>query len=330
MVHQGFDIIGDVHGCGSTLERLLQELGYIDTASTGHWPVYAHATRKAIFLGDIVDRGPRIRESLHIVKAMVDAGAAQCLLGNHEYNALAYTTPAPEGSGKTYVREHNKRHNWLIAETLNQFAGYPEEWRMFLDWFHTLPVFIEFDTFRAVHACWDGEFIAEFRCKYPENNVISRLFVEESAIKGSFPQRFLDRLTRGTDLTLPEGRHITGRDGLERKAFRTKFWADSPETFQDVAFQPDPLPADIGSLPLNTEQKRSLLSYSETEKPVFVGHYWLQGEPEPVKKNLACLDYSAVKYGRLACYRYDGETQLDKSKFVWINVTQDLRNTDTP
>ena len=66
---QGYDLIGDVHGCAQSLARLLAKLGYEQ-----HEDGYRHPERKVIFLGDIVDRGPRIREALHIVKAMVDAG----------------------------------------------------------------------------------------------------------------------------------------------------------------------------------------------------------------------------------------------------------------
>jgi len=325
----GYDIIGDVHGCAKSLEILLVKLGYENCAKQGLWPSYSHSSRKAIFLGDIVDRGPRIREALHIVKNMVDAGTAECILGNHEINALGYTTKAPESSDKTYVREHNTRHNRLIAETLNQFAGFPEEWRMFLTWFQSLPVYRDYNDFRAVHACWDSELITEFSQRYPGKHNIDSAFIEKSAFPHSFEHKFLDRLTRGTDLSLPEGRKMTGHDGVVRRAFRTKFWADEPETFRDVVFQPDPLPEDISSLPLNPEQKSSLLSYGDEQVPVFVGHYWLQGEPEPIKDNLACLDYSAVKYGRLACYRFDGEAKLHKSKFTWVDVTPDL-NTPMP
>jgi hypothetical protein len=53
--------------------------------------------RQALFLGDIVDRGPRIREALHIVHDMVEAGQAFCIMGNHEYNALGW---APGAAGQ--------------------------------------------------------------------------------------------------------------------------------------------------------------------------------------------------------------------------------------
>ena len=130
----------------------------------------------------------------------------------------------------------------------------------------------------------------------------------------------MDRLTRGTDLALPDGRSMQSKDGYKRRMFRTKFWAKDPQILGDVAFQPDPLPEDIANASLSGEDKDGLIYYGPKEKPVFVGHYWLQGKPKPLRDNVACLDYSAVKYGRLVAYRFDGESVLDKSKFTWVDV----------
>jgi protein phosphatase len=81
-----FDIIGDVHGCADELELLLGKLGY---ERAGDAPAFCHpAGRRVIFLGDIVDRGPRILDSYRIVRAMVDAGTALCLPGNHDVKLL--------------------------------------------------------------------------------------------------------------------------------------------------------------------------------------------------------------------------------------------------
>ena len=76
-----FDIIGDVHGCCDELEQLLQELGY-ERNDGGPW---THpAGRKAIFLGDLVDRGPRIVDTLKTVMSMSQAGSALSVPGNHD------------------------------------------------------------------------------------------------------------------------------------------------------------------------------------------------------------------------------------------------------
>jgi protein phosphatase len=83
--HGPFDLIGDLHGCCDELERLLGLLGYEKSAAG----VYAHsAGRKAVFLGDLVDRGPRILDAVKLVRAMVEAGSALCVPGNHDMKLM--------------------------------------------------------------------------------------------------------------------------------------------------------------------------------------------------------------------------------------------------
>ena len=74
---------------------------------------------------------------------------------------------------------------------------------------------------------------------------------------------------------------------------------------------------------LSAIEKQKLLSYPVTELPVFVGHYWMSGMPAPIQSNIACIDYSAVKYGKLVAYRMDDEQALDKSKFILVDVEKE-------
>jgi protein phosphatase len=88
-----FDIIGDVHGCFEELETLLTRLGYrigrTRTEDGGRkYSVDAPPGRKAVFLGDLIDRGPGITEVLALVMDMVQAGNALCVPGNHEVKLL--------------------------------------------------------------------------------------------------------------------------------------------------------------------------------------------------------------------------------------------------
>ncbi|HQU41209.1 MAG: polynucleotide kinase-phosphatase [Planctomycetia bacterium 21-64-5] len=92
--HGPFDIIGDVHGCATELEELLDRLGYVASANAEHdalWGdiVYRHPEgRKAVLLGDLVDRGPRILDTVRLVRNMLQAGSALCVPGNHDIKLL--------------------------------------------------------------------------------------------------------------------------------------------------------------------------------------------------------------------------------------------------
>ena len=92
------DLIGDIHGHADKLEELLLKLGY--KLSNG---AYSHPNRKVLFVGDYIDRGPKIRETLNIVKSMVESENAIALMGNHEYNALCFHFQETEGG---HLRKH--------------------------------------------------------------------------------------------------------------------------------------------------------------------------------------------------------------------------------
>ncbi|MBV1789575.1 metallophosphoesterase [Marinobacterium sp. D7] len=318
---QGVDLIGDVHGCAISLCLLLDRMGYrrIDG-------VYRHPVRKAVFIGDIVDRGPHIREALHIVRAMVEAGQAEIIMGNHEYNLLCYLTPGSGVDG--YLREHTPRHQRILQQTLDQFRGHQAELDDYLEWFMQLPLFLETDRFRAVHACWHQELIDRFKSEQGGNR-IDRAFLHRSAVPDSFEWEVMDRLLRGTHLRLPNDEVIVSKDGFKRRFFRTKFWADNPQHMGDVVFQPDPLPEHIARMPLTDSQREDLLYYGPEQKLLFMGHYWCEGMPVPLTDNIACLDYSAVKYGKLVAYRLDDEKALRKDKFVWVDVAREVGRLDT-
>ncbi len=117
--HGPFDVIGDVHGCRSELETLLGELGYVLTRDSSGRPTDAtHPLgRKAVFVGDLVDRGPDSPGVLRLVMGMVAAGHARCVPGNHESKLVR----ALEG------RQVKVSHG--LAETLSQLALEDAEFR---------------------------------------------------------------------------------------------------------------------------------------------------------------------------------------------------------
>ncbi|UTF60714.1 metallophosphoesterase [Gilvimarinus sp. DA14] len=303
------DIIGDIHGCALTLERLLIKLGYSKQQG-----VYRHRSRKVVFVGDIVDRGPRIREALALVRDMVEAGAAYLILGNHEVHAYCYCTAHPTAPGN-YLRPHTPRNTAIVAETLEQFANHSDDWRDHLQWISRLPLYLANEHMRVVHACWDAQIIEK-----RDSDWISTDQWRALADPGSDEARAIKRLTSGIDLPLPNQASMLSADGCQRTSFRARFWPPVPESYADLAFQPDPLPPDLGSLPLDPALNPRLVVYDSRQPPLFLGHYWLSGKPSPVAPNIACLDYGAVRFGRLVAYRHDGKPRLSPDNFVWVYV----------
>lgn len=118
-----FDIIGDVHGCFDELTELLETLGYArsEVETQAHaldGPVYIHPEgRKVVFLGDIVDRGPRILDCLRLVHSMVQSGHALCVPGNHEIKLMRKL------GGKNVQITHG------LAETLSELDSIPDDTR---------------------------------------------------------------------------------------------------------------------------------------------------------------------------------------------------------
>ena len=211
------DLIGDIHGHATELEALLTKLGY--TKING---VFTHPTRKVLFVGDYIDRGPKIRETLEIVKAMTDHGEATALMGNHEYNALCFHFQESEGG---HLRKHLIKNIVQHYETLKQFQNRQKEYDDYLDWFLTLPLFYETETFRAVHACWDQSNIDYLRNIMPDGKLTDTL-VYESAKKGSKLNVAVDETLKGKEITMPAGLTFTDKDGTTRTEIRIKWWED--------------------------------------------------------------------------------------------------------
>ncbi len=118
--HGPFDIIGDVHGCFDELRDLLTELGYEISGTNGersavNYRVQCPDGRRAIFLGDLVDRGPKTPEVLRLVMSMVDSGAALCVPGNHDMKL------------KRKLNGRDVRITHGLAESLEQLESEPPE-----------------------------------------------------------------------------------------------------------------------------------------------------------------------------------------------------------
>ena len=306
-----YDLIGDIHGHADELVQLLVALGY--QRSNG---VYRHPERKVIFLGDFVDRGPKIREVLEIVRPMIEEEKALAVMGNHELNTLAYHTQDPEVPGE-YLRRHSQKNEIQRRKTGEQLK--PDELVSYLEWFRTLPMWLDLDGLRVVHACWDENAIKTITQALDGKRVIANAFLKSACKKGNALFSPVEVVLKGKEAALPEGIVIKDGSGFVHTDMRTR-WYLPPQghTYRTYALQSDEIACD---LPLEQAVIEAAAPYPTTAKPVFVGHYWLPAQqPELLADNVACLDFSVANGGFLCAYRWDGEQKLSNEHFVWIGA----------
>lgn len=305
-----YDFIGDIHGHADALRELLEKMDYQQKEG-----VYQHPQRKAFFVGDYIDRGPQIPETLALVKGMVDAGAAIALMGNHEYNALCFHHLHPKGG---HLRKHLIKNVIQHYETLRQFQNRQEEYEAYLEWFFSLPMFFETDSFRAVHACWSHQEIAKLKQICGSNRLNKESLLELELHKNTNPLAYdsIEITLKGKEMKLPEGQSFFDKDGTKRTEIRIKWWENPLEMSLDSISVLDNL--NLSTVRMDEDTLQDTSYYSKEEKPVFFGHYWLKGKPTLFKQNVCCLDYSVAKKGLLVAYRFDGEQVLNSDKFIYV------------
>jgi hypothetical protein len=310
---------------------LLQKLGYVESNGAYRYP---GNERTVVFLGDYVDRGPKARETLQVVRAMRDAGTAIAMLGNHEFNMLSFWQKNGAGGGHflkkmkdCYLREHSFNKMAIHSRTIADFVGHKQEFLDALEFVKTLPLYLETDSFRAQHACFDASAIETLKregiaCLADGNfdELIARANDEDCEYEDSLFKP-VSTLLKGPEMPLPEGEHYNDAEGVRRVRTRIAWWVNPAKaSFGELSFQPG-VSMDIKADVLPAVRMRQY--YGENERPVFFGHYWLVGPPKLIRDNVCCLDFSVAGYrgnGRLVAYRFDGEQKLDERKFVWVDA----------
>lgn len=304
----GFDIIGDIHGHSDKLIALLRRLGY--EHRLGAW---RHPDHSAIFVGDFIDRGPGQLATIRIVREMLDAGTAQAVMGNHEFNAIAWYTPDPETDGEHLRRRGSKnrrQHEAFLAETENDPVLHTE----LVTWFLTLPLWLDLPGLRVVHACWHPGYMAEIRPHLKPGRRLDPALVVAASRTGSMEFRTIEGLTKGLEIALPAGHEFHDKDTHRRDKVRVKWWDAQATTYRKAALLD---PARRQALPDTPIPESALLGYT-SDTPVFFGHYWWSGIPRPLSPHVACVDYSAGKGGPLVAYRWEGESTLEERSFVAV------------
>jgi diadenosine tetraphosphatase ApaH/serine/threonine PP2A family protein phosphatase len=301
----GYDIVGDIHGHYDHLEAMLRKLGY--EQREGAW---RHPAQHMIFVGDLIDRGPKQVEVLDTIRRMVEAGSARCILGNHEFNAVCWATPDPDRPG-AFLRPHGKPGNRKQhQEFLRQVGEGSSLHAEIVAWFRTLPLWLDLGDIRVVHACWHAPSMRVLASSLrADKSLPDELYVEASR-KGSAAYEAVETLCKGIEVPLPDGITFHDKDGKRRDTARIRWWADDLSTYRKAAIGPPDVTDAIPDIPFP-----EALRPRPYEGPlVFFGHYWLFGEPVVLADNLACLDYSVATNGPLVAYRWEGEKDLSNTK----------------
>jgi hypothetical protein len=316
-----YELIGDVHGHADMLEALLRKLGY-SPEGRGYRPPHG---RRLVFLGDLIDRGPGQLRVLEIARSMVEEGTALCVMGNHEFNAIAYVTPDPSNPDDCYrvnrgdsakAASNRRQHAAFLAQVAE---GTPAH-KAWVDWFRSLPVWLDLGGLRAVHGCWDDEAIealsgAGWR---PGITLDDEILHRVSHAPEEVPTRALlarKLLTCGLEISLPEDVRIT-KDGHSFDTLRIANWRHWASTLDEVALVPGGNPEVLRHL----EWPTWLRMTEVTGSPVFLGHHWFTGHPVIESPKIAVLDWSAAGGGKLVAYRWDGEDALSNDKLAWVEA----------
>ena len=272
-----------------------------------------------MFLGDLIDRGPGQLDTLQMVRSMVETGSAQIVLGNHEFNAVAYATHDPERGDfcRPHTAKHTRQHEAFLADVA---FGSPSH-RSIIDWFTTIPLWLDLGGLRVVHACWSTDHIEHLEAQTGPGNTLTEQLVIDATTASTPAHDAVEAVLKGPEVHLDGVRYLD-KDGHPRDHARLRWWDSEATTLRNGVLMEDATQlhdADgrpIAELPDRPLTDDELQPYTEPD-PVLFGHYWWRKEnAEPLNPRATCLDFSVANGGVLRAYRWDGEDELDEHKFV--------------
>ncbi|ABM04417.1 metallophosphoesterase [Psychromonas ingrahamii 37] len=245
--------IGDIHAQYKKLLRLLDLLSFdLDNLESNV------GNTQLVFMGNLIDNAPGLEGDplglLQLVESLVAQNHACCLLGENEFNAIGWATQLRQGEWAITHSASNFMQHQRFLEMLGEGSDQHLYW---INWFKKRPLFIDFESVSAIHACWDD----------PALNAIEPYLNNDNSLKEEHWGNAFDpnhelfalcaTLLKGAEYP-PKGESLVDITGI------------IPEWWRAY------------------EQQGHV-------KPVVVGHYSLSGLPEVQSKNVICVDYNAAK-----------------------------------
>ena len=305
-----YDIIPDVHGQYDKLLRLLLKLGWHE--KRGYW-THCDKKRRIIFLGDFIDRGKQNRKVIALIRRLRELNLAYVILGNHELNAIYFHSENPTTG--LPVRKHSPENILQHQSFLSEFPFQASETEEIINWFCSLPLFLDFGLFRAVHACWTDSAVTTLR-NINQIGVFSRNFYITNNLKKNQAYLAVELLTKGPEARLPENSFFTDKTGIQRNNSRLAWWRHEAKSWRELSVS---VPNKNSIPDLIFQDWNDIELYPKNAAPVFFGHYWMGYPPKVESTNALCLDCSAGTTGPLVSYYFDPLTP----NFDLGNVTAD-------
>lgn len=296
------DFIGDIHGHYDHLIRLLLKLGYKNQNGE-----YIHKERIPVFLGDYINRGPDSLAVVDLISKMQLSGNAYALMGNHEFNFLAYHFKDKAGN---FFRPNTETYYGYIASSKKPID---ESGRLIeiLNWMQDLPLIIKGTYFTAVHAQWSHQheqLISSSGIKKMDEKSMQVLHSSDELLTS------VSEVLKGKEIEITDEFNLKHRLALNNKKIRFFWWKKNrTNKLKEWLDVPD-------------EFKNSLIEQEETLNfeimpdqihPLFFGHYWLHPTEFGLQSDkLCCLDYSVANGGFIGAYRFNNELILDESRLI--------------
>jgi hypothetical protein len=276
---QRFDIIGDIHGMVQSFREAIGALGYAQRNGTWFHP----QGRTLVSVGDLIDRGPDSFGCLEIMQKFIEDGCGLMVLGNHEVNALHYTTV--HNLTKKWLREHSREHASQFEKTQLQIDADPGRWEEFKAFLKTQPTRLELDAgnLRVVHASWGYNFLdaSDLPVQIGSQEILERTADEDNR---DLFWRAVECCIKGPEQEA--GEPFLDKDSIQRNTIRIAWWETYPPKAPFVAFGHYWFPWN---------------GFASTEHPVFVGS----------GRNAVCLDYSLGKERRVGVLRWPERELLE-------------------
>jgi len=220
------DVVGDVHGEIDPLLSLMHHLGYDEHGSHPD-------NRKLVFVGDLTDRGPDSLAVVNLVQALTERQLAQCVLGNHELNILLDQRKYDNG---WFYGEEFSDNGYIVPQALANSASRDRV----LKFFQSLPIALEREDLRVIHACWNSAMIQSLEETKDAISLINQhadLITKRTEHSGFDQvdislehqnQNPVRRLTSGPEERIPAPFFASGKTRHEQ---RIQWWNDYNETF---------------------------------------------------------------------------------------------------